>query len=190
DAVIVKTIISMAHHLELHVIAEGVETMEQLYFLQQHLCNEAQGYFFCKPRPAAELELSFAEIEKKCSQFGMNTKLSEQMWMEHQLQLARQDLEDTVRKQQGMTFKFRKQEGKFIHTLCDGELLYRMGFVPEQIIGKELSHYLGEAAAEVNEAYFQRAWEGEPDVTYETLINGTWCLIALRPIIRGGRVVE
>ncbi|MFD2509872.1 EAL domain-containing protein [Halalkalibacter alkalisediminis] len=40
DATIVKTIILMAHNLKLNVVAEGIETNEQLVFLQKHLCNE------------------------------------------------------------------------------------------------------------------------------------------------------
>ena len=54
DAVIVETIISMAQHLNLHVIAEGVETAEQLAFLKQQGCSVFQGYYFSHPLPAAE----------------------------------------------------------------------------------------------------------------------------------------
>jgi diguanylate cyclase (GGDEF)-like protein/PAS domain S-box-containing protein len=49
DAEIVKTIITMARGLKLAVIAEGVETREQLTFLQAHGCNAAQGYFLSRP---------------------------------------------------------------------------------------------------------------------------------------------
>ncbi|MEO6423665.1 MAG: EAL domain-containing protein [Candidatus Nitrotoga sp.] len=49
DAVIVSTIISMAHSLKLKVIAEGVETAEQLAFLKQQGCDEVQGYYFSQP---------------------------------------------------------------------------------------------------------------------------------------------
>ena len=54
DAVIVSTIISMAHSLKLKVIAEGVETAEQLAFLKQQGCDEIQGYYFSKPVSAEE----------------------------------------------------------------------------------------------------------------------------------------
>ncbi|MDP4535341.1 EAL domain-containing protein [Alkalimonas collagenimarina] len=57
DAAITKAIISMAHHLQITVIAEGVETKAQVAFLRKHHCNEFQGYYFAKPMPAAELEL-------------------------------------------------------------------------------------------------------------------------------------
>jgi EAL domain-containing protein (putative c-di-GMP-specific phosphodiesterase class I) len=55
DAQITRTIISMAHNLGLGVIAEGVETKEQLEFLQQVQCEEIQGYYFSKPIPAKAL---------------------------------------------------------------------------------------------------------------------------------------
>ena len=48
DAVIASTIISMGQNLRLTVIAEGVETLEQLDFLRQQGCHEMQGYYFSK----------------------------------------------------------------------------------------------------------------------------------------------
>jgi diguanylate cyclase len=61
DASLVETIIAMAHNLDLKVIAEGVETQEQLQFLQQKQCNEAQGYYFSRPISAEELSVILEE---------------------------------------------------------------------------------------------------------------------------------
>jgi diguanylate cyclase (GGDEF)-like protein/PAS domain S-box-containing protein len=57
---IVRTIISLAHNLDLDVIAEGVETAEQWKVLQELGCEYAQGYFFSKPVPAKTAEALLA----------------------------------------------------------------------------------------------------------------------------------
>lgn len=49
---IINTIVAMGKGLNLNVIAEGVETQQQLDYLQEIDCNEAQGFLFCKPLPA------------------------------------------------------------------------------------------------------------------------------------------
>ncbi|CAN7709390.1 EAL domain-containing protein [Variovorax paradoxus] len=55
DKAIAKTIIALGHELNLKVIAEGVETEQQLEFLRAHGCDEMQGYLFSRPVPPAEL---------------------------------------------------------------------------------------------------------------------------------------
>jgi diguanylate cyclase (GGDEF)-like protein len=57
---VVASVISMAQGLGLKVIAEGVETEQDLALLREMGCDEAQGYHFCKPLPAAELEALWA----------------------------------------------------------------------------------------------------------------------------------
>jgi diguanylate cyclase (GGDEF)-like protein/PAS domain S-box-containing protein len=56
DAAIITAIIALAGSLGLKTIAEGVETLEQLQFMRQHLCDEIQGFFISKPMPADEVE--------------------------------------------------------------------------------------------------------------------------------------
>jgi predicted signal transduction protein with EAL and GGDEF domain len=51
ETTIVAAIISMGRSLKLRVVAEGVETEEQLTFLRAHGCDEAQGYYFSRPVP-------------------------------------------------------------------------------------------------------------------------------------------
>jgi len=55
EAAIVNAIISMGQSLNLRVIAEGVETEDDLAFLKAHNCDEAQGYLFSRPLPAGDL---------------------------------------------------------------------------------------------------------------------------------------
>lgn len=55
NAPIIKYIIDLAHQLRMNVVAEGVETKEQLHFLKENGCNQIQGYIFCKPIPADEV---------------------------------------------------------------------------------------------------------------------------------------
>jgi len=54
DAAIVSAIIAMGRSLKMLVVAEGIETLQQLDFLQMHECAEGQGYYYSQPVPAAE----------------------------------------------------------------------------------------------------------------------------------------
>jgi len=54
DAAIAQAVITLGHTMNLRVIAEGVETPEQLAFLRRNQCDEMQGYLFGKPMPAHE----------------------------------------------------------------------------------------------------------------------------------------
>jgi EAL domain-containing protein (putative c-di-GMP-specific phosphodiesterase class I) len=55
DAALVMAIVTLAHSLRLRVVAEGVETNEQLNFLRLLRCDEGQGHLFSKPQPAEVL---------------------------------------------------------------------------------------------------------------------------------------
>jgi diguanylate cyclase (GGDEF)-like protein/PAS domain S-box-containing protein len=59
---LVRAVIALAHELELDVTAEGVETIEQLAFLKDHQCDKVQGYLFCQPATAAQLEKMFCTV--------------------------------------------------------------------------------------------------------------------------------
>lgn len=54
DYAIVNTILDLGHSLHINVVAEGVETLEQVKLLQQHECQYGQGYFFARPLDAIQ----------------------------------------------------------------------------------------------------------------------------------------
>jgi diguanylate cyclase (GGDEF)-like protein len=56
DTEITRTVIQLAHSLGLRVIAEGVENITQLAFLEAHACDEVQGFYFSRPAPARQCE--------------------------------------------------------------------------------------------------------------------------------------
>jgi diguanylate cyclase (GGDEF)-like protein/PAS domain S-box-containing protein len=70
DASITLSVIAIAHHLRLRVVAEGVETMAQLAYLKRHLCDEVQGYLVARPMPATDFETFLAGFTPPGAQTG------------------------------------------------------------------------------------------------------------------------
>jgi diguanylate cyclase (GGDEF)-like protein len=77
DVAITETILAMAGSLGLNVVAEGVETRDQVLFLERRGCDEMQGYYFSKPLPAEELTayLRKREAAPEESVHGVPTRL-------------------------------------------------------------------------------------------------------------------
>ena len=71
DAVIVQSIIDLAHNLSLDVVAEGVEDEATMDLLVEYGCDTAQGYYFSRPVPADELAQWL-----ETSSFGVPRRLS------------------------------------------------------------------------------------------------------------------
>ncbi|ABO49880.1 diguanylate cyclase/phosphodiesterase with PAS/PAC and GAF sensor(s) [Desulforamulus reducens MI-1] len=65
DVAIISAIITLGHNLKMKVVAEGVETKEQLMFLRQQQCDLMQGYLFTKPLPVRELEQKYLSNNTK-----------------------------------------------------------------------------------------------------------------------------
>ncbi len=73
DKAMVEAIIAMAHSLKLKVVAEGVETMDQLTFLWQQQCDQIQGYLVSPPLSSSDL-LAFVEENTHISETGNGTR--------------------------------------------------------------------------------------------------------------------
>ncbi len=71
DAVIVDTIISMANYLDLKLVAEGVETQEQLDYLTLRDVREFQGFYFAHPMPASRFESCWLKMRDDASPVGV-----------------------------------------------------------------------------------------------------------------------
>jgi EAL domain-containing protein (putative c-di-GMP-specific phosphodiesterase class I) len=76
DAAIISAVISMARALNLKVIAEGVETEEQLAFLRREKCAEMQGFLYSQPLPAAEFEAALRATALAVSTSAKSVRLT------------------------------------------------------------------------------------------------------------------
>lgn len=62
ERMVVKSVLALAEALEVHTVAEGVETREQLDFLRENGCDTIQGYYFSRPLPEAEFDQLLSEL--------------------------------------------------------------------------------------------------------------------------------
>ncbi|TWT81539.1 Phytochrome-like protein cph2 [Planctomycetes bacterium CA13] len=75
DGVIASSIIVLAKALDLKVLAEGVETKEQLEFIKTHDCDEYQGYFFSPPVEADEVTKYFCRDKGNVTASGKTRRM-------------------------------------------------------------------------------------------------------------------
>lgn len=186
---IVRVMITMAEQLGIDVTAEGVEKEDQLLFLGKEHCPQIQGYYFSPPVPLPKLLSCIQSIENKLIQIKSDNELKERCQENYSPDAERLELETTLREQQGMIMKFRKEGDHFIHTLAEGELMNKTGYISQDVVGKTLFDILPAEEANEREEHYRKAWAGE-EVSYETCLNGYYYLAKLRPIKDQGEVVE
>lgn len=79
--VIVSEAISLAKKLNMRIVAEGIETREQVDFLAENECDLIQGYYFAKPMPVEEFEVKMNENEQTLeSEMKMDEKNRLENW--------------------------------------------------------------------------------------------------------------
>ncbi|NOU92078.1 PAS domain S-box protein [Paenibacillus sp. LMG 31456] len=108
---------------------------------------------------------------------------------EHEISSLKQELADTLRYQHGMIMKFKKIDGKYVCTLVDGQMLYDLGFTPEQVVGTSIDKLAGPSGASFILDIYDRAWNGERQQFEYTNSNHTY-LTSLNPILDQGQVIE
>lgn len=99
------------------------------------------------------------------------------------------ELRNTVRQQQGMIFKYIKKGDTFIHTLCDGELVHKLGLSSKKVVGKSLNDFLPQSDVDFKNLYYDKAWAGEI-TSYEGQMKGVSYLVQLSPVFKEGKVIE
>jgi len=140
--------------------------------------------------PHRRMEIKPFSFAEKSFYLCIAKDMAEKRRLENELRSTEEEFREAIDLQQGMIFKYKKVDGRFIHTLCNGELAYKLGRDPETVIGCELSDFLPPEVAERKNAYYERAWNGER-VTYEgTSGTGITYLAILKPVYRNGVVTE
>lgn len=105
-------------------------------------------------------------------------------------------LKETLQQHQGMIFKLKMENGRFVYTFADGQLLYRLNLSPSMVVGKhtrELFDSGGYKEEVANEfiKYYLRAWNGEENVRYEYQTRcGMDTITVLNTITKNGKIIE
>jgi PAS domain S-box-containing protein len=138
------------------------------------------------------MDFTFVPImvnQEKTGVFVIGRDISELIAYKEQVKKVEKELKQTLERQHGLTLKYIKKDGKFIHTMCNGQLVYQLGLIPDEIVGKELLDIVPEDYANWKSQYYQKAWDGE--ITYyEAQFNGVDYCISLMPVLKNGQVVE
>ena len=104
-------------------------------------------------------------------------------------------LTDTLRQHQGIIFKLKEENGRFVFTFADGLLLNRLGYTPAQIVGKDLVDLYRLAGGSEDDAryciqFYRRAWQEEENVRYEMIEPcGIHTLTVLNAVKAKGEVI-
>jgi len=121
--------------------------------------------------------------------YGIGRDITREKEMEEELIATHQEMEHLFRNHSGLIFKYKKENGQFIHTFGEGQLLKRLGLKIEEAIGKTLYDFFpGELAAR-KEKFYQMGWEGK-EGAYEVELCDIQYNAVLNPVFKDGQVTE
>jgi PAS domain S-box-containing protein len=107
----------------------------------------------------------------------------------NQMIQAQLDLTNTMQMQEGMTLKFTKVGNQFIHTLCEGKLLHKLGYTSDMVVGKSLEEVTPCNQVDKKRQAYTMAWNGEI-TNYEASVNGIDYYMTLSPVFENNQVLE
>lgn len=99
------------------------------------------------------------------------------------------DINELVHDYQGVFFTYTKKDNRFVHTSCDGELLYELGFTPDKIVGNTMYEIFPAKGEKIN-AYYQQCWEKETPVCFRISLKNRWLIFKLKPIFQNNEIVQ
>ncbi|WP_169907762.1 PAS domain S-box protein [Priestia abyssalis] len=121
--------------------------------------------------------------------YGIARNITREKQVEQDLLTYHEELDYLFKNHQGMIFKYKKENGQFIHTFGQGQLIGRIGLRAEECVGKSLADFMPEEIASWKENFYERAWNGE-ETSYEGELNGVYYIATSKPVVRNGQVVE
>lgn len=122
--------------------------------------------------------------------YGITRDITLEKQMEFELHAAHQEMDHLFKNHQGMIFKYKKVNGQFIHTFCEGQLVERFGLRAEESNGQFLlCEFVNPEFASLHEIYHEEAWNGQ-ETGYEGELNGIHFIATMKPIWRDGKVIE
>lgn len=116
--------------------------------------------------------------------------VSEKNEVVRKLRRAEDNLKDIIKNQLSVINKFKKEGSCYVHTVIDGQLLYKLGLTPSALIRTKLKELpLSEEMYQFHLKQYDKAWSGE-EVTYESYYKNFSLLSFLKPVIKDGKTVE
>ncbi|SEM10212.1 PAS domain S-box-containing protein [Mesobacillus persicus] len=121
--------------------------------------------------------------------YGIARDVTYEKLLEQELSVSHKEIEHILKNHQGMIFKYKKENGQFIHTFGAGQLFDRLGMPLEEFTGKTLADILPADEVARKIVYYEKAWKGL-QTSYEASVRDIDYVATLRPIFEEGKVTE